>query len=81
MKDYIHEHEKINSAVRKLMRHYSRKNQRIVKIQKNIPDFVEIANFNIPNDFKIDGCYVQSMNALMEFSETQSPADTLDKLK
>ncbi len=50
------------------MRHYSKMSKRILRIQKSIPDFVEISNFNIPEDFKIDGCYVQSMNALMEFS-------------
>jgi hypothetical protein len=69
IKDYVHSNEKINGAIRKVMRHYARKSESVLQIQKSISDFVEVINFNIPEDFKIDGCYVQSMNSLMEFAE------------
>ena len=50
------------------MRHYSRNSKIIKKLQSSIQDFVEITDFLIPQDFQIDGCYVQSMNTLMELA-------------
>jgi len=58
MKEYIHGHDRLNQAVRKLMRHYAGKSVRLLRTQKSIPDFVEIEDFAIPEDFRIDGCYV-----------------------
>jgi hypothetical protein len=50
------------------MRIASKKTSIMKKITKNLPDFVVITDFDISDTFKIDGCYIQSMNALMEFS-------------
>ncbi len=65
VKDYIKNNHRINGVVRKIMRQYSRKSPTILKIQRSINDFVEINDFNIHDDFKIEGCYIQSMNSLM----------------
>lgn len=80
IKQYIEKHEKLNSVIRKIMRMASKKTVIIKKLTKNIPDFVVINDFDISDAFKIDGCYIQSMNALMEFCEAQNSSVSLDKL-
>lgn len=40
IKEYIHRNDRINTAIRKVMRHYARKSPTILKIQKSINDFV-----------------------------------------
>ncbi len=40
MKNYIHSHSKINTAIRKIMRYYSRNSKIIKKLQSSIKDFV-----------------------------------------
>ena len=40
IKDYVHNNEKINGAIRKVMRHYARKSVSVLQIQKSIEDFV-----------------------------------------
>ena len=81
IKDYVQDNDKINAAIRKVMRHFAGKSSFVLQIQKSINDFVEVSNFNIPEDFRIDGCYVQSMNALMEFAECIKADESLEKLK
>jgi hypothetical protein len=65
VKQYIHRHEKINQSIRKIMRSYARVCQKIKLITCSISNFTDINEFQIADDFKIDGCYVQSMNSLM----------------
>jgi len=40
IKEYIHNNEKINTAIRKVMRHYSKKSSTVIQVQKSINDFV-----------------------------------------
>lgn len=51
------------------------------KLSVKVPDFVEVTNFDIKDLYRIDGCYIQSMNALMEFAESPNSKFTLKKLK
>jgi hypothetical protein len=68
IKQYLEKHEKINLVIRKIMRMAVRKTKLILKLTEQLSDFVEIENFSIKEIYKIDGCYLHSMNALMEFA-------------
>jgi hypothetical protein len=65
IKQYIERHEKINQSIRKVMRQACRKGQLIQHLQVKLPNFIEVTDFEIPPDFAIEGCYLQSMNALI----------------
>jgi hypothetical protein len=81
LKQYIEKHEKINIVIRKIMRIASRKTDIVRKLCNNVPDFVEVNDFDIKNIYRIDGCYIQSMNAMMEFAEALNSKVSLKKLK
>ena len=42
-----------------------RKTSLIKNLSVKVPDFAEINNFDIKDTYRIDGCYIQSMNTLM----------------
>jgi hypothetical protein len=63
------------------MRMASRKTALIKKLCLKVPDFVEVNNFDIKDIYRIEGCYIQSMNALMEFAESLNSKYSLKKLK
>jgi hypothetical protein len=63
------------------MRMACRKTSLIKNLSVKVPDFVEINNFDIKDIYKIEGCYIQSMNALMEFAESLNSKHSLKKLK
>lgn len=81
LKQYIEKHEKINMVIRKIMRMASRKTGIVRKLIKDVPDFVEVNNFDIKDIYRIEGCYLHSMNALMEFAECTNSKLSLKKLK
>ena len=43
-------------------------------------DFVVAEDFDMPEEFRIDGCYIRSINSLMEFSTGSDPVECLNKL-
>jgi hypothetical protein len=63
------------------MRIACRKTDIIQKLCLKVPDFIEVIHFDIKEIFKIEGCYIQSMNAMMEFAEALSSKLSLRKLK
>lgn len=63
------------------MRHFARYSPTVLKVKNSVDDFVEVEKFNIPDDFKIEGCYINAMGSLMEFAETQNAEQSLKKLK
>lgn len=81
LKQYIEKHEKINSVIRKIMRIASRKTDIVRQLCLKVPDFAQVGNFDIKEIYKIDGCYIQSMNVMMEFAEATTSKSTLRKLK
>jgi hypothetical protein len=81
LKQYIEKHEKINIVIRKIMRMACRKTALMKKLLIKVPDFAEVNNFDIKDIYKIDGCYIQSMNVLMEFAECPNSKYSLKKLK
>lgn len=81
LKQYIEKHDKINIVIRKIMRMACRKAPLMRKLCLKVPDFVEVNDFDIKDIYKIDGCYIQSMNALMEFAESLNSKLSLKKLK
>lgn len=46
-----------------------------------MPEYAEVDRFDIPKKYQIDGCYVHSMNTLMEFAETRTAFGALQKLR
>jgi hypothetical protein len=45
-----------------------RKTKLMFKLTEQLPGFVKIENFAIKKIYKINGCYLHLMNALMEFA-------------
>lgn len=37
-------------------------------VQEKVPNFVTVDMYDMPEEFKIDGCYIRSINSLMEFT-------------
>jgi hypothetical protein len=45
-----------------------RKTNLLHTLTLKLPDFANVSDFDIPDTYKIDGCYLHSMTALMEFA-------------
>jgi hypothetical protein len=43
----------------------SRKTKVIKKLSLKLPDLAEIGDFTLPEKFRIEGCYVHTLNAMI----------------
>ena len=66
--------------IRKIMRTASRKTELIQKLTSKLPDFADINDFEVPQKYKIEGCYVESMSSLMDLSEATTSRACLQRL-
>jgi len=52
----------------------------MITLDKELDNSVEIHQFDIKEIYRIDGCYVMSMNALMQLAEASNAKVSLRKL-
>jgi hypothetical protein len=81
IRHYVEKNEKINISIRRIMRAACKKTALIRQLKLKLPDFAVISDFEVPEAYQIDGCYVHSMSTLMEFAETTNSLAALEKLK
>jgi len=62
------------------MRMGGKKTQGMITLDKELDNSVEIHQFDIKEIYRIDGCYVMSMNALMQLAEASNAKVSLRKL-
>ena len=75
--NYIHKHAKINATIRKIMRFVCSKSTLIKKLTLKLSDLPEISDFDVPEVYQIEGCYVHSLCAIMEFSQATTSLSCL----
>ena len=51
------------------------------KASEKLENFPDPKNYDLTEDFEIDGCYIRSINSLMEFAEEENPINLMKKLK
>lgn len=81
IRQYIERNDKINQSIRRIMRAACRKTAIITKLNNCLPNFPIIEQFQIPPEYRIDGCYAHSMTTLIELCECTSSIGCLKKLK
>jgi hypothetical protein len=65
IKQYVEKHERVNIVIRKIMRFAGRRTLIVKQLLTKVPDLADITAYSIPATLQIDGCYVQSMGALV----------------
>lgn len=80
LRRHLLRHPRLAHSLIKVLRAAVRSTALFHHLQR-LPHFAEVDHFRIPPAYRIEGCFLHAMNALMEFSEAVSPEQSLAKLQ